>query len=70
MIKLHPSDHIILKHLKKRGSISPMEALASYSCARLAPRIYNLRQAGYPITTQINRDEPGHKYARYTLQKA
>lgn len=64
---LHPSDKIILKHLKRRKSISPMEALASYGCARLAPRIFNLRQAGYNISTQINRDEPGHRYARYTL---
>ena len=70
MSKLHPSDRIILKHLLKRSSISPMEALASYSCARLAPRIFNLRKAGYKISTQINRDEPGHRYARYTLQKA
>lgn len=68
--KLHPSDKVILKHLKKRGSISPMEALASYSCARLAPRIFNLRQAGYPISTKINQDAPGHRYARYTLEKA
>ena len=66
---LHPSDRIILKHLRRRRTISPMEALMSYGCQRLAPRIFNLRKAGYQISTKINRDEPGHRYARYKLEK-
>ena len=66
-MKLHPSDKIILKHLMRRRTISPMEALVSYGCPRLAPRIFNLRKAGHAISTSIQKDENGHRYSRYTL---
>jgi hypothetical protein len=69
VITLYPSDLLILKHLRARGSISPMEALVSHGCARLAPRIFNLRKAGHEITTELLTDEGGHRYSRYTLQK-
>lgn len=69
MKHLHPFERIILRHLKARGSISPMEALTSYGTSRLAPKILNLRKAGYDITTEIMKDEPGHRYARYTFHQ-
>ncbi len=64
---LHPFERTILKHLQARKSISPMEALTSYGTARLAPKILNLRKAGFEIVTKIMSDHPGHRYARYTL---
>lgn len=64
---LTPGTKVILLHLNKRGTISPMEALHSYSTMRLAPRIHELRKAGYNITTDIHEDESGHRYARYRL---
>lgn len=68
VVKLHPSDMIILKHLKARGSISMMEALVSHGCPRLAPRIFNLRAAGHSIRTELLNDESGHRYSRYVLE--
>ena len=55
----------VLRHLQRRGSISPMEALITYGIMRLAARIYDLRLDGVPITTYIKKDEGGHRYARY-----
>jgi hypothetical protein len=57
----------VLRHLKKRGSISPIEALVTYGIPRLAARIFELREAGYGIVTKMKRDEAGHTYARYRL---
>jgi len=42
----------IAKHLKKRGTINPLEALHLYGCFRLAARIYDLRSKGMIITTE------------------
>jgi hypothetical protein len=55
----------VLKHLEKRGSISPMEALVSYGIYRLSASIYELREEGYGIFTEFKTDEAGHRYARY-----
>lgn len=60
-------NELILKHLQRRKSISPVEALISYGVMRLASRIHELRQAGYHIITIMKRDEAGQAYARYSL---
>jgi hypothetical protein len=39
----------ILAHLKKYGSITPLEAMAEFGCMRLASRISDLKRQGYPI---------------------
>lgn len=57
----------ILKHLKKVGPITPMEALEKYGCFRLAARIYELRQKGHDIS-MLKVQVGNNKYvARYTL---
>lgn len=62
----------ILKHLKKYGSITPYEALQEYGCFRLGARIWDLRDLGYEIDTEIesSRNRDGHvvTYARYQLK--
>jgi hypothetical protein len=72
--QLHPARTItpgartILKHLRRR-SISPVEAFSNYGTMRLAPRIHELRKAGFNIRTRLLRDEAGHQYARYSLAR-
>jgi hypothetical protein len=44
-----------------------MEALVSYGIMRLAACIYDLRELGYGIETEIKKDQAGHGYARYKL---
>ena len=63
----------VLYHLKQKGEITQAEAINLYGCYRLAARIYDLRQAGYNISTV--EEEPRNRYgqkgkhARYVLAK-
>lgn len=63
----HPVNRTVLKHLLRRKSISPLEALMTYGISRLAPAIHDLRSAGHTIKSEIRKDAKGHRYARYTL---
>lgn len=62
----------VLDYLRENGSISPMEALTVFGCYRLGARIYDLRQEGHRISTEIveGRDRNGDRarYARYYLE--
>ena len=40
---------LVLRHLRERGSITPLEAYAEYGIMRLGARIWELRQRGYRI---------------------
>ncbi len=64
-----PQSRKVLAHLKKRGSITPMEALITYGITRLAARIHELRQAGFDIATQMKRDETKKPYATYLITR-
>lgn len=45
----------ILEYMKKHGSITPLEALQHIGCLRLSGRIFDLRQEGYRIRTDMER---------------
>lgn len=56
----------ILNHLQSGQSLTPLDALKLYGCFRLSGRILELRQQGYDIRTDTERN--GRKaYARYWL---
>jgi len=59
----------ILEHLEKYDGISPLEALQLYGIFRLAPRVNELRNAGFPITSKLVKGANGKHFARYTLDK-
>lgn len=40
---------MVLAHLKTGRELTPIEALKKYGCFRLAARVYELKQAGWPI---------------------
>ena len=44
----------ILRHLKRYGRISPIDALKMYGCFRLAARVAELRRDGWPIETDTS----------------
>jgi len=68
-MKLRPSHkEIVLTHLRRNGSITPVEALIVHKIARLAPRIMELRDEGHDIHTMIRTDFSGAKYSHYELQ--
>lgn len=58
----------VARHLRSRGEITPMQALVTYGIYRLAARIHDLRNEGWPIETEMKQDEAGHKYARYFIK--
>lgn len=56
----------IRKHLESGKTITPLEALRRYDCLRLGARIYDLKQDGLPVKTEIKRN--GRKrFAEYSL---
>lgn len=61
----------ILRHMRLHGSITPIDALQSYGCMRLAARIADLRSQGIMITSKVetglNRDGQRVKYTRYSI---
>jgi len=64
-------NQIIMKHLKKAGSITVREALVEYSIQSLTKRINELRGDGVEIVSHV-RYHPitGQKYVRYSLEPA
>jgi len=57
----------IIRHLKTKGPITPLEALREYGIMRLAARIGDLRSRGFPIATDIIEVAKGKRVARYRL---
>lgn len=68
--KLTSQTQSVLAHLRRYGSISPMEAQVAYGIMRLASRIHELKKTGYEISTELRQDGAGHRYARYHIQQA
>lgn len=61
----------ILYHLSSGHTITPLEALESFGCFRLASRISDLKREGYDIITTIKEkytDEGVKRYAEYKLR--
>jgi len=56
----------IVSHLKQYGSITPLEALTRYGIMRLAARVNELRNGGFPITSNIKVHD-GRRYASYSM---
>ena len=66
-LNLTPLAKTVLFHLRKRGSITGMEAMIAYGTMKVARPVHELRTAGYDITSEMRKDEAGHRYTRYTL---
>lgn len=64
-------NQIIIKHLKKAGSITVREAIVEYSIQSLTKRIQELREAGHNIVSTVKRHPvTGQQYTRYSLGEA
>lgn len=71
MPDIQTQNKMILEHLKVHGSIIGPQAVELFGCYRLSARIYDLKAAGYKITSirmyGINRFGARTQFARYTL---
>lgn len=59
----------ILAWLRKGNKIDPLLALEKFGCFRLGGRIYELKQAGNRIVTEMV-TKNGKRYASYSLEKS
>jgi len=57
----------ILYHLQSGRNINPLEALDLCGCFRLQARIFDLKQQGYVIKTNMVKDPNGKRFASYEL---
>lgn len=57
----------ILAHLKEGRGITPLDALHLYGCFRLGARVFELKQAGFDIRSQMVDVGNGKKVSRYRL---
>lgn len=60
----------VLEHLKAGATISQYEAIMEYSAFRLSSIIYDLRQQGYNIKTNMVQRPTGKRLAEYKLEGA
>lgn len=62
-------NQIIIKHLRKAGSITVREAMVEYSIQSLTKRIQELREAGNAVVSTVKyHPMTGQKYVRYSLE--
>ena len=63
----------VIRHLETYGSITPLDALREYSIMRLAAVIFNLKEDGYNIdsemTTSTNKFGEKVNFAKYTANE-
>lgn len=63
---------MILNHLLKHGSITPLEAMERYGIMRLSAIVYRLKKDGTTIVTEMvkgkNRFGAETRFARYSLK--
>jgi hypothetical protein len=57
----------ILADLQAGKRITPLDALTTYGCLRLAPRILDLRRKGVPIERDMVETANGKRVAEYRL---
>jgi hypothetical protein len=63
---MKPQTRAVLSYLEV-GSLTPLQAMRSIRCLRLASRIRELRMAGYKIVTESYKTSTGKRVARYSL---
>jgi hypothetical protein len=68
-MKLSKQCQVVLDHLQRTGSITPVEAAAVHRIRSLPRRILDLKNAGFVIDSVRAQDITGQRYVRYTLRK-
>ena len=58
---------LILEHMQNGHKITPIDALKLYGCFRLANVIFELRNEGYDIATDMVKNQNNKEFASYRL---
>jgi len=56
----------VLAHIKKHGSITPMQAFSRYQITCLAERVRDLRNSGHRICAEMVKRN-GKRFAKYRI---
>jgi hypothetical protein len=56
----------ILAYLREGNALTPLEALERFGCLRLGARVWDLKQAGFDIRSELI-ERNGKRFAQYTL---
>lgn len=57
----------VLKHLRKRKTLTSVEAIGLYGITRLAAVVSTLKKRGYPVHTKLKKGVRS-SYAEYSLR--
>ena len=67
-----PQWELVLRHMKRHGKISTMQAFTLYGCTRLPARVADLKEKGINVrktmVTKVNRYGQKTRYAEYSLK--
>lgn len=68
---MKPGTVDVLELLRNRGAagVTSLDALASVGSFRLGARVWELRQAGYDVRSEMVTTPSGKRIARYTLHE-
>ena len=58
----------ILKHLQSVGPLTSLDALTLFGCSRLAARIADLKNKGYPIRSRFVDLPNGKRVSEYSIR--
>ena len=58
----------VLHHLQNEGSITSWNAITLYKATRLSAIIFNLRDEGYIIESEKEKDNMGSHWTRYVYK--
>lgn len=62
-------DVLELLRARGKGGVTALDALASVGSFRLGARVWELRQAGYDVRSEMVTTASGKRVARYTLHE-
>lgn len=70
---MKPQTRRVFDYMKLHGSITPKQAEEDLGCMRLAARIAEIKEEGYPVKAEIvtakNRHGDKIRFARYTYEQ-
>lgn len=58
---------MVLEYLKSGKTLTPIDALDLFGCFRLAGRIYELKDEGWPIHCERKLVQSGKRVGHYTM---
>lgn len=65
MNKFENKTQAVKRHLEQKGSITSWEAIMQYRATRLSAIIFNLKERGMQISSEMKYKEDGTRFAIY-----